>query len=321
MAHWRSLGLDFVTLRVFKAAVEEKSFVNAAEREHLAASAISRRIAELEGRLGIALLRRHDRGVEPTPAGHALMKHVESLFEIVEVMLNDLEALTLGETGEVRLLANLSTISSVLPPVLGRILREHADIDLHLEQRNSEDALIAVQRGTADIAFVTGVEIPPDVTAFEFMRDRLSLVLPASHPLCERPGSLGMPDLRGVNYIALRNDLALQDLIRRKATGEGFELAVSVIADGFDSLAKFVAAGMGITIIPNCHAREAQGKYDLEVLPLDEDWAERGTFVCVKSVAALGPAARLVLEKILDAAQTDPGGIPIAPAKTAGDDK
>ena len=93
MAEWRSLGLDFVTLRVFKAAVEEQSFIGAAEREHLAASAISRRIAEMEARLGIELLRRHDRGVEPTQAGRVLMRHLESLFDIVAVTLSDLESL------------------------------------------------------------------------------------------------------------------------------------------------------------------------------------------------------------------------------------
>jgi DNA-binding transcriptional LysR family regulator len=111
MAEWRNLGLDFVTLRVFKAAVEERSLVSAAEREHLAPSAISRRISDFEARLGITLLRRHDRGVEPTAAGQLLMRHVEALFNIVDMTMADLESLSLGQTGSVKILANLSTIS------------------------------------------------------------------------------------------------------------------------------------------------------------------------------------------------------------------
>ena len=54
---WAALGLDLVTLRVFKAAVEERSLARAADRERLALSALSRRIAEMEARLGTALLR------------------------------------------------------------------------------------------------------------------------------------------------------------------------------------------------------------------------------------------------------------------------
>src|SRR4051812_39096145 len=52
---WAAIGLDLVTLRVFKAAVEERSLARAAEREHLALSALSRRIADMEARLGTTL--------------------------------------------------------------------------------------------------------------------------------------------------------------------------------------------------------------------------------------------------------------------------
>ena len=299
MAEWRSLGLDFVTLRVFKAAVEEQSFVSAAEREHLAASAISRRIAELEARLGIELLRRHDRGVEPTAAGKVLMRHVESLFDVVEVTLSDLESLTLGRSGEVRVSASLSTISSLLPRVIGRLKAAHPELDLRLEQSNSEETLVSLQRGTTDIGFVSGGDVPDALTAFEYLAEPLHVVLPTSHPLAIHTGGLRLIDLDGLDYVGLRSDLALQQLIARKAIGQSVELRVTVTVDGFDPLAKYVASGMGVSIMPEFHAGEAASAHEVVSIPLIEEWGLRKTHVCVKSVTHLSPAAKVVLRAIL----------------------
>ena len=263
MAEWRSLGLDFVTLRVFKAAVEEQSFIGAAEREHLAASAISRRIAEMEARLGIELLRRHDRGVEPTQAGRVLMRHLESLFDIVAVTLSDLESLTQGKTGEVRLVASISMITSIFPKLLGQIRSCHPDLDLRLEQGNSEDILVSLNRGTADIGFVSGVAAPEDMTSYEFLVEPLEVVLSPAHPLATRGAGLAFADLDRCDYVALRDNLALQHLISRKAVGTGVELRTTVVVDGFDSLAKYVDVGMGIAIMPKFHADAARATYDV----------------------------------------------------------
>lgn len=61
--------MDLPFLRVFVAAVEERSLARAGEREHVGTSAASKRMAELERQVGTRLLVRHGRGVTPTPAG------------------------------------------------------------------------------------------------------------------------------------------------------------------------------------------------------------------------------------------------------------
>ena len=61
--------MDLSSLEILIAAIEEKSLSRGAERVHLVTSAVSKRITELERRLGTTLLRRHGRGVEATPAG------------------------------------------------------------------------------------------------------------------------------------------------------------------------------------------------------------------------------------------------------------
>lgn len=300
MAEWSSLGLDFVTLRVFKAAVEEKSFANAAEREHIAASAISRRISEFENRIGITLLERHDRGVKPTAAGKVLMRHVESLFDIVQGTMSDLQSMTQGQTGEVRILANLATISSTLPETLGNIQKEHSGISLKLEQCNSEASLQRIRHGGADIAIVSGCDNFQGLTAFEYATEPLVLAVPPDHILCEKRDGLTIKDLKNVNYIGLRSNLQLHDLIVRKAIGYGFELQTTIIVDGFDSVGKYVAAGLGVAVMPECHAIEATQARGTVMIRLLDDWAIRKTHICAKSVSSLAPSVRIVLNAMLD---------------------
>ena len=115
--------LDPVSLRVFRAAVEARSLARAAERENIALSAASRRVAELEARLGTPLLHRHDRGVLRTAAGEVLMPHLSVLFDPLDRIGADLDAFATGQRGHVRLQANMSAVSGMLPEALaGRLL-------------------------------------------------------------------------------------------------------------------------------------------------------------------------------------------------------
>ena len=73
--------LDPGSLRLFVATADERSLTAAAAREHMALAAVSKRVRDLEARLDTALLYRRPRGVEPTPAGDALLHHARGLLD------------------------------------------------------------------------------------------------------------------------------------------------------------------------------------------------------------------------------------------------
>ena len=81
-----AMRLDPISLRLFVAAMEEGAIARAAEREHLAASAASRRLADLERQLGVALFARSNRGTEPTAAAYALL-------DLARGVLNELDGI------------------------------------------------------------------------------------------------------------------------------------------------------------------------------------------------------------------------------------
>jgi DNA-binding transcriptional LysR family regulator len=303
---WAGLGLDLVTLRVFKAAVEERSLARAAEREHLALSALSRRIAEMEARLGTALLRRHDRGVEPTAAGEVLLRHLGPLFDLLDRAFADVEAFAAGARGHVRLHANISAVSGFLPAALAGFLAANPGIEVSLEERFTGDILHAVRTGAADLGLGSGtvrgaaLELHPEVQLIPWREDRLVAVLPADHPLAAGGGPVRFAELAAEPFVGLASASALQQLYRREAEALGRPLRERVNVASFDAVRRMVEAGLGVAILPDTGAEPQAGRVAIAVRPLEASWATRPLALCVRrDTDALPAAARLLAAHLL----------------------
>ena len=82
--------MDVRQLRYFVEVVEAKSFTRAAERVHVAQPALGFQVRKLEDELGVSLLHRHSRGVDPTEAGTALLRHAHAVLRQIELARQEL---------------------------------------------------------------------------------------------------------------------------------------------------------------------------------------------------------------------------------------
>jgi DNA-binding transcriptional LysR family regulator len=117
--------IDLTSLQLFVAVCELGSIGRAAEREFIAASAVSKRLSDLEATLDTPLLYRHTRGVDLTPAGESLLHHARSVLFSLEKMQANCEYAE-GVRGHVRIHASISAIVQFLPEDLGDFTREHS---------------------------------------------------------------------------------------------------------------------------------------------------------------------------------------------------
>ena len=289
--------LDPVSLRLFRAAVEERSLAQAAERENIALSAASRRIAEMEARLGTPLLHRHDRGVTPTAAGEVLMAHLSVLFDLLDRIGADMDAFASGTRGTVRLHANMSSVSGVLPEALAGFLPAHPGIQLQLEERYTAEILHAVATGMADLGLLSGTVRAPGLHFRPWRSDQLVVVLPRGHALGVH-SALRFADLDGVPFVAQSPETALQKLYLQHAAADGIVLAECVRVSGFDGVRRMVEAGLGVAILPAAGAVPYAGLLRIETRTLLEDWAERTLALCTRDPATLSAAARVLMEHL-----------------------
>ncbi|SRR6266567_7387289 len=177
---------DLDTLRLFLAVAEERNIARAADREHIAASAVSKRIQELERGLAIPLFRRGSRGVRLTAAGEALVHHARSVFAILDRMRGEISEHEKGTVGYVRVAANASAIVEFLADDLPAFLAGHPGIRIDLEQDFSLNIVRAVRDGVVDIG-VFGAAVPTGgLKLLPYRSDRLVVLAPARHPLAKQ---------------------------------------------------------------------------------------------------------------------------------------
>lgn len=142
--------IDHTTLRLFVAVCEEGTIARAAEREAITASAVSKRIADVEVSIGTPLLSRGQRGVSPTPAGIALLERARSIMRSYERLNAELSEYAQCIRGHIRILANVSSLIEFLPAAVAAFMTRHPDVRVDLEERVSDEVARGVEDGGAD---------------------------------------------------------------------------------------------------------------------------------------------------------------------------
>src|SRR5712692_2283713 len=210
------MRFDLVDLQLFIAVANQRSITRGADRAHLALASASARIKGLEEALGVTLLKRGRRGVELTAAGESLLDHARIVMHNVEAMRGDLAAFASGVRASVLLLANTSGLSEHLPRALAAFLREHPDINVDVEERESTDIAAAIASGAADLGFAAEHALPDTFERFLFSEDRLMLVTGRRGPLSGRR-QIGFVEAAAFDFVGLTNSTALAVHIAKHA--------------------------------------------------------------------------------------------------------
>jgi DNA-binding transcriptional LysR family regulator len=290
-------GLDLVSLRLLVAAVEEGNLARAAAREHIAISAVSRRIADLELRLGVKLLHRHDRGVRPTAAAQSMLGRIRGIFALLEQIVGDVSDIRSGAKGFVRMQAHMTAVAGSLHVRIARFLEGHPGIDVELDEATSAEILHAVRVGSCDLGLVSGTVEGGELCLIPWATDELVVVVPAGSPLLQFQ-RLHFLDLIDYPFIAMQRDSALLPLCRHHAAAVGKSLRERAHVTSFENARKMVQAGLGVSIIPAEAAYPFIGEGGIAVRPLAEAWALRTLMLCVRSLTQLTGATRLLMEHL-----------------------
>lgn len=172
------MKLDPISLRLFVAVMEESAIARAAAREHIAPSAASRRLAELESQLQVELFTRSNRGSVPTAAAYALLNMARGVLNDLDGIGEQMREYGSGLRGHVRVMANISAITQFLPSQLQRFLDQHPHVDVRLQERVSSDIARAVADNEADIGILNQGSYGEKIRLRPYRRDRLIVIVP-----------------------------------------------------------------------------------------------------------------------------------------------
>lgn len=270
---WR---YDPTTLRLFIATCEEGSFAKAAERENMVPSAVSKRMGELEEVVGAPLFYRHNKGIEPTPAGGCLLEHAQRLLNELLKMSADLSQFASGARGHVRIHANRSSIIQFLPSDLNRFLAVHPDVDIELQERTSEQVIEALLGNACDIGIGAGLAAAREqgLCVQDYRADRLVLVVREDHPLAGRK-AVRFAESIAYRHIALHKDSPLYQTLHKAARSAGLAINYGVHLQSFDAVCRMIQGGLGIAVLPDRAVSASADGPALLGIALEDDWACR----------------------------------------------
>jgi len=294
--------LDFVTLKLFVAIADSRSLTRAAEREHLALAAVSKRISDLETQLSTSLLYRRPRGVELTPAGHALLHHARQMLDSLEHLTADLSEYSIGIRGHVRMHANTSAVIEFLPDDLSDFTWRYPQIRIDMQERLSHEIIAAVRDGLTDIG-IFSAHIPFDgLQVRPYRRDRLALVTASDHPLANRD-RIAFAETLDYDFIGLEQDSSLHSLLHQDSQRLERSLRMRIQVRSFEGICRMIDRGMGIGILPARAVTAYRHSLSLATIPLSDPWAERDLVIGMRDYDSLPLIAREMVDHLVACGQ------------------
>ncbi len=247
--------LDVKRLRVLREVAVRGSFSAAADALAYTQSAISQQIAALEREAGTVLVERNARGVRMTDAGRALVAHADVILARLADAEAELEAIAGIRGGRLRMVSFPTAGATIAPRAIARFRERHPGVELTLTPREPHEGLDCLKAGECDIALTveSGFEpiVDKAIERHRLLDDPFYLCVPADHRVVSK-SCVRLSDLADEAWILGTTGRCPDGLILERASrAAGFEARVAFQSDDYTAIQGFVAAGMGVCLIPD----------------------------------------------------------------------
>src|SRR5436305_604860 len=243
--------MDTRQLAAFCAVVERRSFSEAAAQLGVTQPAVSLQIRSLEKRLGLQLVDRSGRRVEPTEAGRRLYRSAQRLLALEEQRLAELGEEAGGElSGRLEIGASTGPGGTVIPVVLCEFQQQHPAVEVALSVSDTQRIVEQVARRELELGVVGAVRRHRGVVFEPFFRDEVVLAVPRGHRFADRTVSLD--ELKGEPLVLMQEGAGVRQVIDDELREVGLrlrDLDVRLELGLQESARSAVLGGYGITFI------------------------------------------------------------------------
>ena len=282
-------------MRVLQEVVTRGSFSGAAESLHLSQSAVSQQIAVLEREVGIPLLERTSVGPKLTTAGEALMVHGDAVMCRLEEAERELAQIAGLEGGRLRLASFPTASATLMTSALSLFRQRFPKVELHFTEDEPEDSFPGLKRGDFDLAVVFDypdfpLDFARDVEAEMIYEEPMRVALPPGHPLAGAK-SVRIAELADDDWLCGELPSSCRDQVIELCREAGFEPRISFRSEDYEVIKGFVAAGLGVTILPEL----AGGHPGIELRAVRGQKPVRRIWAVTRESEARSPAAEQML--------------------------
>lgn len=244
---------------------EREHISEAAEHLHVAQSAISRQIANLEDELGTALFERIGRNVKLTPVGKIFLEHTLTALKAIDFASKQVEEFLDPTKGTIKIGFPTSLASYLLPTIISAFKKEYPDISFQLRQGSYRFLIESVKNRELNLAFLG--PLPPKDEAIEpvvLFSESISALLPANHRLAKEK-SINLIDLKDEDFVLFPENYILHTVAVDACRSIGFVPNITSVGEDMDAIKGLVAAGVGVSLLPESSFYDSSPRFTVKV--------------------------------------------------------
>lgn len=281
--------MELNQLEYFMTVVRMQHVTRAAEALSITQPALSHSIARLEEELGVQLFERSGRNVKLNRYGRTFAARVSNALQEIRRGKEEIAELTDPESGVMSLAFGNILGTHFIPELVHRFQEKYPNIRFELYQGTCTQTQQLLDEGRCDLNITSPGSGADDIVRETLFVADLYAVVPASHWLASKE-MIGLKELSNEPFIGIHRDCGLRDTIDAISCTHQFFPRVKYSAEDLVTVAGFVAAGLGVSLLPKSRALMLEGMH----------WIRIATPGCVcevniewKEKRYLSPAARL----------------------------
>ena len=242
--------MELRQLQYFLKVAQKEHVTRAAEELHVAQSAVSRQIHQLEQELGVDLFMQKGRNLQLTPVGQLFCKRVESVLNELERSVAEVHEFLDPERGEIRIGFPHSLGTHLIPSIVAEFRRHYPHVKFRFKQGAYPSLIKDVISGEVDLAFISPFpENDGHVAGDIVMTEELFAILPQNHPLAGEE-VIRLEQLREEKFVLFSQGYSLRPIVWQACLQAGFKPQIAFEGGETDTIRGLVAAGMGVSLLP-----------------------------------------------------------------------
>lgn len=241
--------MELRQLVYFEAVARHRHFTRAAEELHVAQSALSHQVRRLEHELGVELLRRTTRSVEPTDAGELVLARARTVITETAALRSELDGLRGLLRGRVTIGALLFGGALDIPAILATFTARYPGVEVGLREGTARRMTQMLADGSLDLAFALEAVQPEGLERLELSNEELTVAMSPAHPLAG-VGPLPVAELVDQPLIAFQPGSSTRQVLDWALAAAGVRPRIALEANDFALVRSLVSRGLGLAVLP-----------------------------------------------------------------------
>ena len=280
--------MEVQQLEYFKTVAEMQHMTHAAEKLNISQPALSKSISNIEHEIGVPLFDRQGRSISLNRYGKLFLKSVDLILNEFEKAKEEINNLVMPGYGEVSFGFIHTLGMEVVPDLMATVPKKYPNMKFSLTQTTSSNLTKRLEEGQIDLCLSQKIESKSiEVHWIELWSEELFVIVPKGHRLANR-SSIKLEEIKDEPFISIKRGNALRQIVDKLFKEVNISPNISFAGEEMHTLAGFVGAGLGVSLIP---AIKGLNEYNVCKVPVSDPICQRKIGVSWVGGRYLSPAA------------------------------